>query len=242
MIGGIALEHLRQHRLGAREPDELRVLIERDSHRAGLLGERLEDRLAHPPHGVRDELHALVGIELADGLEQSFVADRHELREIEPVSLVLLHVRDDEPEIRRDEPLGGGLVSLLREPGETSFLGRVGDQRELLDVLEVLVERRGRRGAEETLGSRLSRMLHTHPGAALGSERALWTRTSSRTCRREGQDMYRYTRRSTPKSYANVPGATVWRPISLKINELRGHHKAASDALMRGSRLDRWHR
>ena len=177
--------------------------------RARLLGERLEDRLAHPPHGVGDELHALVGIELPDRLEQSLVADRDELGEVEPVPLILLHVGDDEPEVRGHQPLGGRLVALLGAPGEAPFLGRIRDQRELLDVLQVLVERRGGRGAEETLGPGLGRMLHTHPGAALGSEDALWTRTSSRTCRRDGQDRCRYTRRSTPKSYASTPRAPM---------------------------------
>jgi len=51
------------------------------------------------------------------------------------VSLILLYVRDDEPEIRRDEPLGCSFVALLREPGETTFLGRIRDQRKFLNVL-----------------------------------------------------------------------------------------------------------
>ena len=105
-----------EDRLGAGEPNQLRVLIERDSDAARLLGERLEDRLPDPPHGVRDELHALVRIELSDRLEQPFVADGDELAEVEPVALVLLHVGDDESEVRGHEPLGGCLVSLLRAP------------------------------------------------------------------------------------------------------------------------------
>ena len=79
MFRGIALEDLGEHRLGPGEPDELRVLIEWDTHRACLLGQRLENRLAHPPHGVRDEFYALVGIELSNRLEQSLVADGDEL-------------------------------------------------------------------------------------------------------------------------------------------------------------------
>jgi hypothetical protein len=83
----------------------------------------------------------LVGIELPDRLEQAFVADGDEFGEIEAVALVLLHIGNDEPEVRRDEPLGGGFVALLREPREATLLLDVSDQRELLDVLQVLVKR-----------------------------------------------------------------------------------------------------
>ena len=58
----------------------------------GLTAERLEDRLAHPPHRIGDELHTLIGIELPDRLQQPFVPDGDELGEIEAVPLVLLHV------------------------------------------------------------------------------------------------------------------------------------------------------
>ena len=104
------------------------------------LGQRLQDGLTNPPDRVRDEFHALIGIELANRLEESFVADRDELTEIEPVPLVLLHIGDHEPEVRGHEPLGGGFVTFLREAGESPLFGRIGDQWELLDVVEVLVE------------------------------------------------------------------------------------------------------
>src|SRR5438067_8067648 len=38
---------------------------------------------SHPPHRVRDELHALVRIEFLHGLEQALVADRHQLGQVE---------------------------------------------------------------------------------------------------------------------------------------------------------------
>ena len=165
LIGGLALQHLSEDRLGAREPNELRILVERDADGARLLGERLEDRLADPPDGVGNELHALVGIELPDRLEQSFVADRDELGEIEPVSLVLLHVGDDEPEVRGHQPLGGFLVALLRPARETSLFGGVGYEGELLDVVEVLVESGGRGGTKEPFGPAFGSTLHnaSHP-------------------------------------------------------------------------------
>ncbi len=39
--------------------------------------------------------------------QEAFVSNRHQLTEIEPMALVLLDVRDDEPEVGGDEPLGG---------------------------------------------------------------------------------------------------------------------------------------
>ena len=92
----------------------MRILIERDPNRTGLLGECLEHRLSNPPDRVRDELDALVGIELSDGLEQAFVANGYELAQVQAVALVLLHVGDDEPKVRCHQPLGGFFVALLR--------------------------------------------------------------------------------------------------------------------------------
>src|SRR6185503_10129004 len=140
MIRWITLQHLGKYCLRARETDQLRILIEGDSDRTCLLSQCFQYSLSNPPHRIRDELHSLIGIELANGLEQSFVADRDELTEIEPVSLILLHVRDHEPEVCGHEPLGGGFVSLLREAGESPLFGRIRDQGEFLDVVEVLVE------------------------------------------------------------------------------------------------------
>src|SRR4051794_4087434 len=135
VLGGIALEDQGEDRLGAGETDELRVLVERDSDAAGLLGEGLQYGLTHPPDGVGDELDALIRIELSYRLEETFVADRDQLREIETVPLILLHVGDHEPEVRRDESLGGGFVTLLGQSSQTSLFGGVTDQRKFLDVV-----------------------------------------------------------------------------------------------------------
>src|SRR5207249_3852433 len=100
-----------------------------------LFRKRLEDRLAHPPHRVRDELHTLVGIELSYRLEKSLVPDRHQLCEIEPVPLILLHIRDDESQVRGNQPLRGFFVTLLRSTCESTLLGGIVYERQLLDVL-----------------------------------------------------------------------------------------------------------
>jgi single-strand DNA-binding protein len=53
-------QQLRQRRLRPRQLHQVRVLVQRDPDRARLLRQRLQHRLADPPHGVRDELDALV--------------------------------------------------------------------------------------------------------------------------------------------------------------------------------------
>src|SRR3989454_1099367 len=146
VVGGLAAELLREIRLGAAHLDQLRVLIQGDPNAAGLLGQRLEHRLTHPPDGVGDELHPLVRIELLHRLEEPFVADRHQLGEIEPVTLILLDVGDDEPEVGGDEALGGLLVAPLDAPGQPALFRGGLDEREFLDFLQVFVEGARRRG------------------------------------------------------------------------------------------------
>jgi hypothetical protein len=58
--------------------------------------------------------------------------------------LILLHVADHEPEVRGDEALSGGRISLLGEPSETTLFGCIRDQGELLDIVKVLIEGGGR--------------------------------------------------------------------------------------------------
>src|SRR2546428_266861 len=151
VVGGLAAELLRQVSLGAAHPDELGVLIQRDADAPGLLRESLEDGLAHPPYGVRDELHALIRIELLDRFEESFIADGDQLGEIQTVTLILLDVGDDESEVGSDEALSGFFVTPLHAPGEPALLRGIFDQGELLNVLQVLVEGTGRIGAEKRL-------------------------------------------------------------------------------------------
>jgi hypothetical protein len=120
---------------GAGEPNELRVLIERDSDGACLLGEGFEDGLSDPPDGVRDELDALIWIELSNRLEQPFISDGDELTEIESMALVLLHVRDDEAQICRYQSFRSFFVSFLGPSSEASLLLGVIDQWKFLNVL-----------------------------------------------------------------------------------------------------------
>src|SRR5438876_300598 len=151
VVGGFPAKLLRQVRLGAAHPDELGILIERNADAARLLRQRLQHRLAYPPHRIGDEFDALIGIELLDRLEQSFIADRNELGEIETVTLIFFYVGDDEPEIGCDETLSGFFIAPLHAACEAALFSRVFDQGKLLYVLQVLVECSGGGGAEKRL-------------------------------------------------------------------------------------------
>src|SRR5260370_1356819 len=70
--------------------------VQRNAHDAGLLGQGLEDRLADPPHGVRDELDPLGLVELVGRADQSQVAFVDEVGERHALVLVLLRDRDHE--------------------------------------------------------------------------------------------------------------------------------------------------
>ena len=86
--------------------------------------ERGEDRLADPPHGVGDELDALVGIELPRGGEQADVALADQVGEREAAVLVLLGDRDDEAEVALDQLLHRLLVAGADLPRDGDLLLR----------------------------------------------------------------------------------------------------------------------
>ena len=70
-----------------------------------------ENRLADPPHGVRDELHALIGIELPRSGEQADVAFADEIDEGHAAVLIFLCDGDDEAEVALDELLERVLIA-----------------------------------------------------------------------------------------------------------------------------------
>ena len=77
--------------------------VERHAHDARLLGQRLEDRLPDPPHGVGDELDALGLVELVGGADEAEVALVDQVGERDALVLVLLGDRDDEAQVRAHE-------------------------------------------------------------------------------------------------------------------------------------------
>src|SRR2546429_655273 len=84
----IAFERLGENRLCASELDKLRILVERDPHAPCLLCEGLQYCLSYPPHRITNELDALIRIELSHCFEETFVADRYQLSEIQAVALI----------------------------------------------------------------------------------------------------------------------------------------------------------
>src|SRR5690606_16778768 len=157
LIRGRTAERLGPCGLRPGELDEIRVLVQRDADRASLFREGLENGLANPPDGVGDELDALVRVELLDRLEQTFIPDAYELGEAETATLILLHVGDDEAQVGGDQSFGGLPVARPGAAGKLAFLFGILDQRVLLYVVEVLIERVECTGVEKH-GSRHPRM------------------------------------------------------------------------------------
>src|SRR5690606_19786888 len=82
-------------------------------------------------------------------LEESLVADAYQFGQAEATTLILLDVRDDETKLRGDEPFGRFLVTSARTPRQLALFFGIFDQRVLLDVEEVLIERFQRAGVQE---------------------------------------------------------------------------------------------
>ena len=118
---------------------EIGGAVERHADRAALPRERRENRLTNPPHGVRDELHALVGIELPRGGEQPDVPLADQVDEREAAVLVFLGDGDDEAQVALHELLERVLVAGADLPRELDLL-RTLEQRVGADLVEVLVE------------------------------------------------------------------------------------------------------
>ena len=119
---GSRLQLLAQDLARLDDAREIGGAVERHANRAALARERGQDRLTDPPHGVRDELHALVGIELPGGGEQADVALADQVDERQAAVLVLLGDGDDEAQVALDELLqrvlvaGADLLARARSP------------------------------------------------------------------------------------------------------------------------------
>src|SRR5690606_29804039 len=111
----------------------------READGAGLVRERLQDGLPDPPDGVRDELEAARLVEAARRLHEAVVPLADEVGEAEPLALVLLRHRDDEPEVGADELVQRLLIPLLDPLRELHFLLR-SEQLNLTDLIEILVQ------------------------------------------------------------------------------------------------------
>src|SRR5689334_9720653 len=84
---------------------EISGAIQRNAHGAALTRQRRQNRLTNPPHRVRDELDALIRIELTSSSEQTDVAFTDQIDERHAAVLIFLRHRDDETQIALDELL-----------------------------------------------------------------------------------------------------------------------------------------
>src|SRR6185295_17207099 len=104
-----------------------------------LARERRKNRLADPPHRVRNELHALIRIELPGRGQQTNVALADEIGERQAAILVFFRDGDHEPQVALDQLLHRFLVAGADLPGERDFL-LLRQQRSLGHLVQILIE------------------------------------------------------------------------------------------------------
>src|SRR5205085_4109644 len=82
---------------------EISRAVERNANGTPLARERGQDRLTNPPHGVRNELYALIRIELAGSGQQADVALADEIDERQAAVLIFLGDRNHETQVALHE-------------------------------------------------------------------------------------------------------------------------------------------
>src|SRR5690242_15547266 len=114
--------------------------MEWDAHDARLLGARLKDCLANPPHRVRDELDAPRLVELSRRPHQPDVAFVDQVRERDATRLVLLRDRNDEAQVGTDKGIQRLAVAGANATPQLDLL-LTAHQRIASDLLEVQRQR-----------------------------------------------------------------------------------------------------
>src|SRR5690606_29672129 len=140
--------------------------------------------------GVGDELEPARLVEPLRRLDEPVVPLVDEVREGEPLPLVLLRHRDDEAEVGADKRVERRRVALLDPAGEFDLLLRL-EQGDLPNLLEVLVQ-------QALLAGDVHRSKCGGGGAAReasGSARSPWTAVPSPPIRRRGREGTRNRRR-----------------------------------------------
>ena len=66
-------------------------------------------------HGVADQAHALVGVKALDGFHQADVAFLDQIALWQAIPQVLARQRDDQAQVRQDQPPGGIQVVVVFE-------------------------------------------------------------------------------------------------------------------------------
>src|SRR6185503_7565961 len=135
----LAREPGAEHALGAHVAVELLEHLHRDAHRARLLGEPAQDRLADPQRSVRAEAQAALRLEAVHGVDQSQVPLLDQVEERQPAVAVGARHVHDQPEVGEDHPAPGVLVAGARARRGLEQLG-VREQLHLADLVQVEVE------------------------------------------------------------------------------------------------------
>ena len=116
-------------------------LVQRQPHDPALFGQRLKNRLAYPPYGVRNELESPRLVELLGGLDQPEISLVDQIGQRQALVLILFRNRNDEPQVGACQFFERFLVALL-DPLRQIDLFLHGDQILLTDLLQILVQRR----------------------------------------------------------------------------------------------------
>src|SRR6185312_16133975 len=98
--------------------------VHRNTDLPGLVRHSALHRLADPPGGVGRELVPPAPVELLHGTDEADDPLLDEVEQAEPMPLVLLRDRDDEPEIRVDHALLRLAIAPLDPLGELDLLLR----------------------------------------------------------------------------------------------------------------------
>src|SRR6185503_10741231 len=115
---------LTQHFLRAGHARQVGRSIERYLDRAPLLLHRRVQRLANPPHGVADEVHADVRIVLVRGAHETGVRLTDQIAEGDPAVLVLFGDGKSKAQVRANQ-LGAGTFALAVVLGAAHLAGEL---------------------------------------------------------------------------------------------------------------------
>jgi hypothetical protein len=113
---------------------------------------------ADPPDRVGDQPDLLVRVELLHGLHEADVALLDEIRHPEAVGAVLERDLHHEPQVGLDQPVTRALVALVAELASEPPLLLDREERDLVDLAEILVEgaaAAGRRAVHLSSGARM---------------------------------------------------------------------------------------
>jgi hypothetical protein len=138
--------------LGARETAHLLEHLDRDSHRAGLLGQPAQDRLADPDRGVGGEVETALRLEPIHRHDQAEIAFLDEIEQRQSATAVRPRHVYHQAQVGEDNSLTGIAVAGSRFPRHREQ-ALVRQQRNAADLGQVDVEQVALRLAADRLAS-----------------------------------------------------------------------------------------